>query len=60
MTLGMFAHRLVLDGRPGRLHLRGALFGSTYLLPVFMQEALPLAALAGRGGAAARRASPWR
>jgi EmrB/QacA subfamily drug resistance transporter len=42
MTLGMFAHRSVSMGGLVAFIYGVALFGSTYLLPVFMQEALRL------------------
>ena len=42
MTLGMFAHRSFAMGGLVAFIYGVALFGSTYLLPVFMQEALRL------------------
>ena len=48
MTLGLFAHRSFAMGGLVAFIYGVALFGSTYLLPVFMQEALHLApSLAG-------------
>ena len=59
MALGLFAHRPFSMGGLVAFIYGMALFGSTYLVPVFMQEALHLPP-SQAGAVCCRPASPWR